>query len=69
MKEHKDWIQIGIAVYVAGIIAYLVVTHTGLKDGQIKPEIVYTAFLSIFATKIVDFAYKAITKKPKKPNN
>jgi hypothetical protein len=67
MKEHKDWIQIGIAVYVAGIIAYLVVAHTGLKAGQIKPEIVYTAFLSIFATKIVDFAYKAITKRPDKP--
>jgi hypothetical protein len=63
VKEHKDWIQIGIACYVAGIIAYLVVEHTGLETGQIKPEIVYTAFLSIFATKIVDFAYKAITKK------
>ncbi len=62
MKEYKDWIQIGIAVYVAGMIAFLIVTHTGQAEGQIKPEIVYTAFISIFATKIVDFAYRAITK-------
>lgn len=63
MTEHKDWMQIGVAIFVAGMIAYLVVAHTGIKDGQIKPEIVYTAFVSIFATKIVDFAFKAITKK------
>jgi hypothetical protein len=62
MKEHKDWIQIGIACYVAGIIAYLVVTKTGTAEGMIKPDIVYTFFTGVFATKIVDFAYKAITK-------
>ncbi len=58
--------KMGIAIYVAGIIAYLIVYHTGVSDGQIKPEIVYTAFLSIFATKIVDFVYTALKKKPDK---
>ena len=60
---NRDWMQIGIAVYVAGMIAYLVVAHTGIDDGQIKPEIIYTAFLSIFATKIVDFIYNHVKKK------
>ncbi len=63
MTEHKDWIQIGIATYVAGIIAYLIVVHTGIKPGQIKPDLIYTFFTGVFATKIVDFAYKTITKK------
>ena len=60
----KDWMKVGIAVYVGGMIGYLVVIHTGIQEGQIKPEIVYTAFLSIFATKIVDFIYKAIKNSP-----
>ncbi len=54
----KDYMQIGIFVFVAGIIAYLVVMHTGLKPGQVKADIVWTAFLSIFATKVVDFVFK-----------
>jgi hypothetical protein len=63
MTEQKDWLQIGIAIYIASIIAYLVVEHTGIEAGQIKPEIVYTFFTGVFATKIVDFAYKSLTKK------
>ncbi len=63
MKEHKDWIQIGIALYVASIIAYLVVFKTGIEEGLIKPDIVYTFFTGVFATKIVDFAYKGNIKK------
>ena len=55
MKEHKDWMQIGIATFVAGMLAYLVVT-----DGDKEMKMF---FGGIFATKIVDFAFKAITKK------
>lgn len=61
--ETKDYMKIGIAVWIAGIITYLVVVHTGIKDGLIRPDLVYTAFLSIFATKIVDFVYDTIKKK------
>lgn len=53
----KDWMQIGVFIFVAVIIAFLVYKHTGMKDGQIEPKIVFTAFLSIFATKVVDFAF------------
>jgi len=59
----KDYLQIGIAVYMAGIIGYLVVAHTGIEAGQIKPDLIYTFFTGVFAAKIVDFAYKTITKK------
>lgn len=59
----KNWMITWIAFYVCGMITYLVVVHTGTEDGQIKPDIVYTAFISIFATKIVDFIIKAAVKK------
>jgi hypothetical protein len=52
---HKDWMQIGVAVYVAGMLGYLIVTKGDEKFIML--------FSGIFATKIVDFAYKAITKK------
>lgn len=58
----KDWMQIWIFFFVAGVIGFLIVKHTGIKPGQVKPEIVFTAFVSIFATKIVDFAYTTIKK-------
>jgi heme/copper-type cytochrome/quinol oxidase subunit 2 len=54
----KDWMQVGIFMFVAGMIAYLVVMHTGQGEGQVKADIVWTAFISIFATKIIDFAFK-----------
>lgn len=59
----KDWMQIGVFLFVAIIIGFLIYKHTGLKDGQIEPKIVFTAFLSIFATKVVDFAFFR-SKKP-----
>ena len=63
----KDWMQIGVFLFVAGIIAFLVYEHTGTAEGQVEPKIVYTAFVSIFATKIVDFAFfKSKAPKPEK---
>ena len=62
----KDWMQIGIAVFIGGMMAYLVVQHSGTGEGQIEPKIIWTALLSIFATKIVDFAY-TLKKKSDKP--
>jgi hypothetical protein len=59
----NDWMKIGIAVWIAGIITYLVVMHTGTGEGKIEPETVYVAFLAIFATKIVDFVYGKVKKK------
>lgn len=55
MREHKDWMQIGIAVFVSGMLAYLVI-----MDGDKEMKMF---FCGIFATKIVDFAFKAITRK------
>ena len=52
----------GIAIYICGIVAYLVVNHTGTEAGQIKPELIYTFFTGVFATKVVDFVYNG-TKK------
>ncbi len=59
----KDWMKIGVAVYVAGIIAYLIVKHTGMDEGQIKPADVYIFFSGVFATKIVDFAFSSMERK------
>lgn len=59
MPEHKDWMQIGIAVFVAGMLAYLVV-----MDGDKEMKMF---FCGIFATKIVDFAFKAIVNKKTTP--
>jgi len=66
MGDHIDFMQIGIAVFVSGIITYLIVTHTGLEDGQIKPDMVYAFFTGIFATKIVDFIYKSVVRNANK---
>ncbi len=54
MDWQKDWMQIGIAVFVSGMLAYLVI-----MDGD---EEMKFFFSGIFATKIVDFIYKAATK-------
>ena len=46
---NKDWMQIGIAVFVCGMLAYLVV-----MDGDKEMKMFFSG---IFATKIVDFIY------------
>ncbi len=56
----KDWMKIGICVYIAGKIAYLIVQHTGIDKGQIQHDLIYTFFTGVFATKIVDFAYSVV---------
>ncbi len=59
----RDWMKIGLCTYVAGIITYLVVEHTGLQESMIKPDLIYTFFTGVFATKIVDWAYSMGVKK------
>lgn len=46
-----DWMQIGIAIFVAGMLGYLVVIDDADKEMR-------AFFCGIFATKIVAFAYK-----------
>jgi len=54
MMKNIDWMQIGVAVFVAGMLAYLIVT-----EGDIEMTMFFSG---IFATKIVDFVYKAKVK-------
>jgi hypothetical protein len=55
----RDWMQIGIAVFVAGMLAYLVIV-----DGDKEMKMF---FCGIFATKIVDFAFKIKIAKSLNP--
>lgn len=55
----KDWMQIGVFIFVAGMLGFLVVTD-GDKEAQ-------AFFGGIFATKVVDFAFKIkVLPKPSK---
>lgn len=55
----KDYMQIGVFLFVAGMLGFLVVT-----DGDKEAK---AFFGGIFATKVVDFAFKikASTKEIK----
>ena len=55
MMRNIDFMQIGVAVFVAGMLAYLIVTE---GDKETK-----AFFAGIFATKIVDFVYKTVKKE------
>lgn len=57
---NKDWMQIGIAVYVSAMLSYLVVSN---GDEEIR-----AFFAGIFATKIVDFVYAIKKNGVTKPN-
>ncbi len=50
MLMTKDWMQIGVFFFVAGMLGFLVITNGD------KEMIMF--FGGIFATKIVDFAFK-----------
>lgn len=51
----KDWMQIGVFFFVGGMLGYLVVV-----DGDEKMKMF---FCGIFATKVVDFAFKIKSKE------
>ncbi len=54
----RDWMQIGVAVYVAGMLGWLIVMNGDEKYVML--------FSGIFATKIVDFAYNTWKKETAK---
>lgn len=61
----KDFMKLGIATFICGILAYLLVAHTGNEPGQIEPKIAWAFFSGVFATKIVDFVFSSIPKRMK----
>lgn len=62
-EVRRGWVRTGIVFWFIGLISYVVIRHTGISDGMIKPDVVWSFGTGVLVTKIMDHYYNVLTKK------
>ena len=61
-EKRRGYVRSGITFWFCALITYVVVKYTGIADGQIKPETIWSFGTGVFVTKILDHYINAVTK-------
>lgn len=62
-ERRRGWVRSGITFWFCCLITYVVVKYTGIADGQIRPETIWSFGTGVFVTKILDHYINPMTKK------
>jgi len=62
-ERRRGWVRAGMVAWFCALITFVVVRHTGIGDGQIKPEIIWSFATGVLVTKILDHYINSDTKK------
>lgn len=62
-ERRRGYVRAGIIGWICLLISYIVVRYTGIQEGMIKPDVIWSFFTGVFITKMVDHYYNAMTKQ------
>ncbi len=63
LEKLRAYVRIGILIGFFGLFIFTIAIHTGVADGEIPPETVYSFLTGILVTKLIDFYMIAEPKK------
>ena len=61
-ERRRGWVRAGMVGWFCALITYVVVLHTGIGDGKIKPDIIWSFATGVLVTKILDHYINSGTK-------
>jgi len=55
LREYRrGWVRVGILGGFFSLFVYVVVVYTGLDEGMIKPDVLYSFLTGVLVTKLID---------------
>jgi hypothetical protein len=55
LENLRSYVRIGILVFFAGLISFVVIFHTGTQPGQIKADIIWSFATGVMVSKLIEF--------------
>ena len=61
-EKRRGWVRVGMIGWFCALISYVVIRYTGVNDGEIKPDIIWSFGTGILVTKLLDHYINSGTK-------
>lgn len=62
-EARRGWVRLGIVACFMGVFIYTIHKYTGMEEGMIKPDVLYSYLTGIISSKIIDHYLNAKTDR------